>query len=320
MPKVLILGGTGYLGLAVGQALLRSGNHSVFATTRNADKVNLLIANEITPIQGEATDPKFLIDTIARYHIDVIIDTTTAYGDGKLILSSIVQAARDRAAILAKDNAVGPKLGFIYTSGSWVHGSPDRRVSDLTVPGTSLAPAKPGTVVTWRPAHEQAILAERDVLDVAILRPGSIYGRGSWVMTTWWDPLLKAAESGSEEDVGIMVEEKTRTGVVHVDDLGAAYVSVVDKINGNLSNWPVFELTTETVPTSDMLSAVAAVLGVKGQIRYEGTKGNVFLEALGLSSNTDSSRARSILGWDPKRRDFIQNLSTIVAAWRASKN
>ncbi|KAI0397065.1 hypothetical protein F5Y17DRAFT_417003 [Xylariaceae sp. FL0594] len=319
MPRVLILGGAGYLGLAVGQALLRSGNHSVFATTRSADKIDLLTANEITAIHGEATDVEFLTGVIANYHIDVVVDTTTAYQDVTRILEGAAQAARERAAILARDNAVGPKLGFVYTSGTWVHGSPDRRVNDLTVPGTSLAPSAPGSIVAWRPAHEQAVLAARDVLDVAVLRPGNIYGRGSWVLTTWWDPLLKAAESGSEDPVSVLVEEKTRAGVVHVDDLGAAYVSVIDKIGGNLGNWPVFELLTETVPVTDMLSAVAKVLGVKGQIRYEGTQGNPFLEALGLSSNTDASRARSILGWDPKRKDFIQNLPTIVEAWRVSK-
>ncbi|KAI0450473.1 hypothetical protein F5B21DRAFT_490629 [Xylaria acuta] len=210
MPKVLILG-AGYLGLAVGQALLRSGNHSVFATTRNGDKVKSLTANEIIPIKGDATDSKFLIHVIAAYHIDVVIDTTQAYGDAGSILSSIVQAARNRVDTLAKDKAIGPKLGFIYTSGSWVHGSPDRRVSDVTVPGTSLAPAKPATAVGWRPAHEQAILAARDVLDVAVLRPGSIYGQSSWVFGIWWDPLLAASKSGSQDPVGVPVDAKTRT-------------------------------------------------------------------------------------------------------------
>ncbi|KAI1813545.1 NAD(P)-binding protein [Poronia punctata] len=319
MPRVLILGGAGYIGLGVSQALLRSGNHTVFATTRTSDKTNLLTTNEITAIQGDATDSNFLTDTIANHHIDVVIDTTQAYEQSGKILASIVNAARERASGL--DGAVGPRLGFIYTSGSWIHGSPSRRVSDLTVPGTALSPDKPGRVVSWRPAHEQAVLAARDVLDVAILRPGSVYGRGSWVFSTWWDPLLEAAANEAvDKPVSIMADENTRNGVVHLDDLGAAYVSVVEKINGQLGSWPVFELTTETVPVNDLLRGVAAVLGVKREIRYEGTRGNAFLEALSLCSNTDSSRARAILGWDPKRRDIIQNLPTIVAAWKASKS
>lgn len=320
MPRVLILGGGGYLGLAVGQALLRSGNHSVFATTRDSGKVKSLQANEITPIKGDATDSKFLVDTIATYHIDIVIDTTQAYGEAGTILGSVVQAARDRAATLAKDKAIGPKLGFIYTSGSWIHGSPDRRVGDLTVPGTSLAPSKPATAVGWRPAHEQAILAARDVLDVAILRPGSIYGRTSWVFGIWWGPLLGAAKSGSSDPVGVSVDEKTRTGVVHVDDLGAAYLAAVDKIHGNLGSWPVFDLTTETVAIGEMLNTVAAALGVKAPIQYQGTHGDAFLEALALVANTDASRARSALSWEPKRRDFIQNLPIIVSAWQSAQN
>ncbi|KAI0903145.1 NAD(P)-binding protein [Ustulina deusta] len=317
MPKVLILGGAGYLGLAVGQALLRSGNHSVFATTRDGDKVKTLTANEITPIKGDATDSKFLVDTIAAYHIDVVIDTTQAYGGAGNILGSVVQAARNRAGTLAKDKAIGPKLGFVYTSGSWVHGSPDRRISDLTVPGTSLAGDKPATAVGWRPAHEQAILAARDVLDVAILRPGSIYGRASSVFGVWWGPLLAASKSGSQDPVGVPVDAKTRTGVVHVDDLGAAYLAAVDKIGNGLGSWPVFDLTTETVAIDTLLTAVASLLGVKGPIQYQGTHGDAFLEAVALVVSIDASRARSVLGWEPKRRDFLQNLDIIVPAWQS---
>ncbi|KAI1746988.1 hypothetical protein F4782DRAFT_552610 [Xylaria castorea] len=319
MPKVLILGGAGYLGLAVGQALLRSGNHSVFATTRDGDKLTSLTANEITPIKGDATDSKFLIDTIAAYHIDIVIDTTQAYGDVGTMLDSIMQAARNRAETLAKDKAIGPKLGFIYTSGSWVHGSPDRRVSDLTVPGTSLAPDKPATAVAWRPAHEQTVLAARDVLDVAILRPGAIYGRGSWVLSPWWGPLLAASKSGSRDPVGVPVDAKTRTGIVHVDDLAAAYLATADKITNGLGSWPVFDVVTENVAIDNVLTGAASVFGVKGPIQYQGTHGDAFLEAVALVASSDSSRARSILGWEPKRRDFIQNLDVIVSAWQTTQ-
>ena len=319
MPKILILGGAGYLGSAVSQALVRSGNHSVLATTRDADKVKALGASEVTAIKGDASDPKFLVDAIAAHHIDVVIDTTQAYGEAGSILSSVVQAARDRAAVLARDNATGPKLGFVYTSGSWVHGSPDRRVSDLTVPGTSASPDKPAAAVGWRPAHEQAVLAARDVLDVAILRPATMYGRASWVLGIWWRPLLAALASGSRGPVAIPVRADTRTGVVHVDDVGAAYLAAVDSIAGGLGSWPVFDLTTETVAADAMMTAVAASLGFGGSIEYQGTGGDAFLEALALVANTDASRARSVLGWTPKRRDFLQNIDVIASAWVSSQ-
>ncbi|CAJ2505231.1 Uu.00g126250.m01.CDS01 [Anthostomella pinea] len=318
MPNVLILGGSGYLGFALGQALIRSGNYTVFGTVRSDEKAKTLTLNEVTPVKGEATNPRWLAQAIATHHIDVVVDTTQAYEQAGTMLGAVVQAAKDRAATLAKDNATGPKLGFVYTSGSWVNGSPSRRISDLTVPGTSVSPSKPATAVTWRPAHEQAILAARGVLDVAVLRPGTIYGRGSWVLGTHFGPLLEAAKSGSADVVHVPVDAGSRAGYVHVDDLSSAYVTAIDRL-GRLGSWPIFEVATETLPIGDVLSAVASILNVKGKIAYDGTIGNPFLEALALVTNTDFSRAHSVLDWTPRRRDFIQNLPVLVAAWKATQ-
>ncbi|KAI1170904.1 hypothetical protein F4777DRAFT_583413 [Nemania sp. FL0916] len=127
------------------------------------------------------------------------------------------------------------------------------------------------------------------------------------------------AGSGSQDPVHISADDATRTGVVHVDDLGAAYLAVVDKIHGNIGSWPIFDLVTETLPIDDMLKAVAELLGVKGPIQYKGTHGDAFLEALALVANSDASRARSVLSWEPKRRDFIQNIAVIVAAWQCTQ-
>lgn len=329
MPNVLILGGSGYLGLAVGQALLRSGNYAVWGTVRSADKAKTVAAHEVTPLLGEATDGDWLAEAIAAHHIDIVIDATQVYGkQSGDVLAAVARAARSRAETLAADGAVGPKLGFIYTSGSWVHGSPPRRVGDLTVPGTSAAPARPAAAVAWRPAHEQAVLAARDVLDVAVLRPSMIYGRGSWVFGTWWSPLLAAAKAGAgsgpggpePEPVQIPADAAARTGLVHVDDLADAYVRAVDRIDGRLGSWPVFDLAAETVPIGEIMAAAAGALGVDARrLRYAGTGGNPFLEALSLVGNPDAARARSVLGWEPRRRDFVQNIAPIVAAWRAAQ-
>jgi nucleoside-diphosphate-sugar epimerase len=330
MPNILILGGTGYLGQAVSQALLRSGNHSVWGTVRpgstSQSKARTLSLNEITPVIGDATDPAWLAKTIADHRIDVVIDITQAYDKAGVILDAVISAARNRAEVLAKEQAAGPKLGYIYTSGSWVHGSPGlgvgRKAGDLTVPGTSLAPAKPATAVAWRPAHEQAVLAAREVLDVAVVRPGAIYGRASWVWGTFWSPLLAASKDADNNanEVQIPADAGARIGTVHVDDLAEAYMRVVDRVHGLLGSWPVFDVTSEVLPVPDIVQAAAEVLGVeKKRIVYAGTEGNPFLEALSLVVNTDSARARCVLGWEAKRRGFVLNLGVFVEAWRAAQ-
>ncbi|KAI1593718.1 NAD dependent epimerase dehydratase family protein [Pyrenophora tritici-repentis] len=320
MPNVLILGGSGYLGTAIAQALLRSGNYAVWGTARSAAKAIQLRANEVTPVETvDLGDPQTLVKAIDAYHIDAVIDASSAYEQGADVLKAIISAATARAEALAKDNAVGPKLAFLYTSGVWIHGSPSRRLSDLTPPGTSLSPGKSATAVAWRPAHEQAILAARDVLDVAILRPATIYGRSSWVFSTWWDPLLAAAQSGSRDAIKIPADKGARTGVVHVEDLAVAYLSTLSLIHGQLGSWPVCDLVTENLSIVDMLEAAKAALGVEAELKYEGTHGNPFLEALSLVANNDSSRAKLVLGWVPKKVDFVPNMAVYVEAWRTTE-
>lgn len=319
MPNVLILGGTGYLGLTLGHALLRTGNFTVFGTARTPEKAKSLIAAEITPLSGDITDPATLSSLITNNEIHIVVDASQAYEQAGSILTGVVTAAKNRIAALAKESAVGPKLGFVYTSGSWVHGSPSARVSDLSPVGNSLAKGTPATAVGWRPAHEQAILKARDVLDVAILRPAAIYGRGSWVWGTWWGGLLAAKQKGSNEPIQVPADKTARTGTIHVDDLAAAYVAAIERIDGRLGNWPVFDVLNETISITEIMEAAKAALGVTAPLEYGGTHGNPFLEALSLVANSDASRARNVLGWEPRRKDFLQNMELYVKAWEAAQ-
>lgn len=185
--------------------------------------------------------------------------------------------------------------------------------------GSNLSADKPATAVAWRPAHEQAILAARDTLDVAIARPGALYGRGSWVLSTWWNGLLEASKTGSTAPIQVPADEAARTGMVHVDDAAAALRAIIDRIDGRLGTWPVFNLVTETVTAVEIMEAAKAVLDVKAPLEYTGTHGNPFLEALSLVCNSNASRARTVLGWEPKRIEFVLNVAIYVKAWQASQ-
>ncbi|KAJ0335636.1 hypothetical protein COL922a_008950 [Colletotrichum nupharicola] len=301
MARVLILGGAGYIGLAVAQALIRSGNYTVFATSRSDTKTKLLASNEVKPLIGELSDITFVKAIIAENRIDVVIDLSQAYSDATTILEAVTGAAQDRASRLATENSIGPKLGFVYCSGSWVPGSPrDQRISDTSVPSTFLAVDKPATAVAWRPAHEQAVLKSRGILDVAIGK------------------ILDAAKSGDENTIEIPAYQETRTGVVCVDDLADGFVRVVDRLP-TFGSWPVFDFVSETIPISTMMEEVKRVIGAKGALSYVGCDGNPFFEALALVCNATVGRARAELGWIPKRTEFVRDLPELVAAWEASQ-
>jgi nucleoside-diphosphate-sugar epimerase len=320
MPNVLILGGSGYLGFALGQSLLRSGNYAVWGFVRTAEKAQKLAAAEITPIVGDASDLSAVTALIASAPIDIVVDASSAYEQAGAILSAVIAASKTRLEALAKDKSLhAPKLGFVYTSGSWVHGSPSGPVNDLAPIGTTLSKGTPAKAVGWRGGHEQAILAARDVLDVAIIRPCEIYGKTSWLWGTWWGALLAASKSGSTEAIKVPAGPEARPAIIHLDDVVSGFHAAIDKIDGQLGNWPVFDLVGETVSVTEIMEGAKEALGVKAPLEYAGTQGNAFYEAMGLRTFQDASRARTVLGWEAKRRAFILKLPVYVEAWKASQ-
>jgi nucleoside-diphosphate-sugar epimerase len=119
--------------------------------------------------------------------------------------------------------------------------------------------------------------------------------------------------------VQVPVDRTACPGVVHVDDVAAGFHAAIDRIDGRLGSWPVFDLITETVSVVEVLGNVKTALGVDAPLEYTGTHGNPFLEALSLVSKSDASRAKTVLGWNPKRIEFLLNLPIYLKAWQASQ-
>lgn len=317
MPNVLILGGTGYIGLSLAKSLLRAGTYVVFGTSRTKEKAKLLLINEISPVEEDVTDPSTLSAVIAHNAIDIVVDTTSAYAHASQILKGTTDAAIARRETLAEENIVGSKLGFVYCSGTWVHGSPTTHVSDLSPVGSRLSKGSPAAGVAWRAVHEQAVLASRDVLDVAILRPAEIYGRASPDWGELWICILEAKKSGSSAPVQVPADATARTGTVHIDDVAAAFHAAIDRLDGRLGSLPVFDLVTETVGVCEIMEAAKEVMQVTAPLEYVGTRGDFSL-ASSIVSKLDSSRVRTVLQWEPKRREFLLNLGVYIRAWEAS--
>ena len=104
MPRVLILGATGYIGLRIARALLATGNYTVWGSARSAAKATYLLQNEIYPVESDITDPSILAGTIATLNIDIVVDATTAYDAAAAILEGVLTAAQTRRTALLADN------------------------------------------------------------------------------------------------------------------------------------------------------------------------------------------------------------------------
>jgi nucleoside-diphosphate-sugar epimerase len=106
MPKVLIIGATGYLGLPIAQALRRTSN-TVYGLLRSASKASILSSNEIIPVPGSVEDPSSYLSIIESANIDIVIDASATYDGAHAVLQSLIGAGKKR---LEKAGAAGGKV------------------------------------------------------------------------------------------------------------------------------------------------------------------------------------------------------------------
>ena len=210
MPRILIIGATGYLGSALASELLKSGNHYVYGLARNSSKATQLAAKEIIPVIGSVTDSAAYLSLIKTAGIHIVVDTAGANDGSAKILEDLVTAGKERL------REGGPKLGFVYTSGMWVHGSSYDPISDLDPVGQAGAKSQPPRMVAWRPQLERQILAVREVLDAMILRPAMMYGRESTFWGPFFGPIVEAAKSNAKT-VGIPLDPNSMPALAHVE-------------------------------------------------------------------------------------------------------
>jgi len=319
MVTVLVIGATGYIGQTLCQSLVRSGDHRVYGLARTPDKAKALEREEVIPIMGSISDHAELAKAIMEQHINTVVDLSgTNNGTYELLtLLRNVAATRSKAAGDAKVRI--PKLGFIYCSGTWVHGSSNAPVNDLMPVGVSHAPTPPAQITTWRPLLEQEILSASDSLDVMIVRPSLVYGRSSAIWASLLQPIYQAAQRGATTAV-IAVDPSSRPGLIHVDDVASGFHAAIDKLPliSGTGVYPIFDLCTSQESMRDILEAAAVGFGFKGAIELSGSGEDLFAKAMSTSGNCSSGRARQILGWQPKKYGLVQGMDVFAKAWVAN--
>ncbi|KAH7925461.1 NAD(P)-binding protein [Leucogyrophana mollusca] len=245
MPKVLVIGASGFIGLPVAQALSRAG-HTVYGLTRSESKAKQLAADEIIPIVGEPTNPQPWLNIVPT--LDVVIEALGGSADLRTLSVALLKAVGEAAKTSRPASA--PKISYIYTSGTWVHGeSRNDFVSDTT---PLLNPVK---LVAWRPAVEQAILSDSTVNGI-VIRPALLYGKTASLLSS----LFEEAANGKVAWYG---RPGGRFSLIHPDDLADIYVRAVEKapILGGLAIDAGNEYT-ESV--GDFLQKLVEVSGAKG--------------------------------------------------------
>src|SRR4051812_9666180 len=293
--RIFLTGGTGYVGGAVLDALLRGG-HSVDALVRNSQAAAAVQARGATPVLGDLLEPASWRDAAAA--ADGAIHAAAEYGPrARQVDASAVDVL---TSLPSKDGRF-----IVYTSGIWVLGP-------APAPVDERATLNPAELVSWRPAHEQRVLDAAGVRPI-VIRPGIVYGGSRGILAD----IFKDVANGLVRVVG---NGDNHWPLIYERDLGELYLRVV--ITGAASG--VYHANDEGDETvNDLVDAIGAHAKVRPSVRHvplaeARQKMGPYADALALDQIVRSPRARG-LGWTPTLHSVGRNAVRLFDEWRRGR-
>jgi len=295
--RIFLTGGTGYLGSAVLDSLVRAG-HRVDALVRNTEKAAQVQARGAHPVLGDLSKAQSYARTAAA--ADGVVHTALDY--------SARGPQNDRAAL---DTFLTPdddrERFLIYTSAVWVLGA-------CPSPADESAPVNPIEQAAWRAPHEAMVLgAASNLLRTVVVRPGLVYGGSRGIV----GDLLRDAANGLVRVIG---SGDNHWPLVYDRDLGELYVRLATspKAAG------IYHANDEgDERVNDLVAAIGEHVKTTPSVRRvplaeAKKKMGPYAEALALDQIVRSPRARAI-GWQPSLHSVAGNAARLVDEWRRGR-
>lgn len=272
----------------------------------------------VIPVVAAIKDTSSYLHLVSK--IDVIIEAlggTELKETGDYLLSATARAVQEHRP------AHAPKLTYIYTSGTWVHGEHRYEVVSDTTPLT-----RPTELVSWRPAFEQRVITNPNVNGI-VIRPSLLYGRSGSLLAR----LYKSAYDGEAKWFG---SPGGRFALIHADDLADVYVLAAEK--APIVRGQILDASNDVNESVDaVLQRLVEISGAKSYTFVEPSNGKsafvLLLVTLLLTYDTPSVfevsltttavlrpyLARSLLGWRPRKAGLLDHLDIYYQAWKASQ-
>jgi len=306
--RIFLTGATGYIGAAVLDALVRGG-HDVTALVRDGEKAKRVAKRGARPVIGNLGEPDSYRASVEAQdgYVHTAFDGASGRGPSieRTALETIIAAAkRPRTA-----GSTAPAKRFIlYTSGVWVLGRTPE-------PATEDAPVNPIPLVSWRPDHEEYVVAaSNDDVRAVIVRPGVVYGGGQGMV----GDLFKAAVNGLVRVVG---DGNNHWPLVYDRDLADLYAKLAVRQDAA----GVYHANDEgDERVNDIVAAIKPYVPVRPDVRHvpieeARAKMGSFADAWSLDQLVRSPRARAI-GWTPTLHSVAGNAARLLEEWRAARN
>jgi nucleoside-diphosphate-sugar epimerase len=300
--RVFITGAAGYVGHGVARAF-RAKGHTVYGLVRSEEDAHLLSLEEIWPVVGDLERPDSYRSTLNEVEVAVHCAFDVSSDKGVEYDAKTIDTILD---IFSKSSL--PR-SFIYTSGVWLYGSKGHLMVDESMP------VNPIEIVKWRPGHEDKILkATSPKLRTVVMRPGHVYG-GIGGLT---NILFTSTQNGAVTIVG---EGYNRWPMVHLQDLGHAYVSAAEReLSGVILN--VVDDSTATL--REIAEAIARSANLEGKIQtlpLEEAKKQFGLlaEGFAIDLTVNNSRIKRLLGWQIHHAPFLYEADLYYHVWQTTQ-
>jgi nucleoside-diphosphate-sugar epimerase len=293
--RVFLTGATGYIGSAVGDALVRAG-HEVAALVRPSARARALKQKGVEILTGDLSDIAANREALAGFdaYVHTAFETSTR---GIELDELVIKTIRDVAWRVGRST-------FIYNSGIWVLGA-------TREPADEAAPLNPPPKVAFRPAHEQLVLESNGGgVRAIVVRPGIVYGGARGIVSE----MLKDADNGIIRVIG---SGENRWPLVYDRDLADLYLRLLSTPDAS----GIYHATDEgDERVNDLVRAMSLHVAHKPEVRYMSigearTRFGAYADAIVLDQLVRSPRAREI-GWTPSMKSVARNVPRLLEEWR----
>jgi nucleoside-diphosphate-sugar epimerase len=298
--RIFLTGGTGYIGSAVLESLVKAGHH-VDVLVRHREKATALQARGAHPVLGDLAQPHTYADVAhaADGAIHTAIDPSSRAHTVDLLAIDTLLTPGQAAARTGRF--------FIYTSGVWVLGP-------APMPVDEASPVNPIEQSAWRAPHERRVLdAAAWGTRTVVVRPGIVYGGSRGIV----GDLFKDAANGLVRVIGT---GENHWPLVYDRDLGELYLKLV----ANPTASGIYHANDECDEcVNDLVSAIAGHVPINPSVRKvplpeARQKLGAYAEALAMDQIVRSPRARA-LGWSPSLHAVSRNAARLFEEWRRGR-
>ena len=303
--RVFLTGATGYVGSAVLDAFVRAG-HQVTALVRHSSTASDAPSRPgVDAIVGDLSNPASYLAAAAT--CDTLVHTAfESSARGASVDRVAVEALMD---VAARVTASGRRVTVIYTSSASVLGQ------TRGGPADEASTPEPPAAVSWRPAHEAAVLdsARRSGARAVVVRPGIVYGGAQGAV----GELVQAAANGLIRVIG---DGSNRWPSVYDRDLAELYVRLASHADAE----GVFHATDHADErVDDIVEAIARHARTRPDVRHmplteARLKLGPYADAVALDQVVRSPRARAI-GWSPSLHSITGNVARLLEEFRSAQ-